>query len=65
MNEDDRSKTAFSVGNLGFYECSHKAFGFTNAPAVFQRLIERCMGELNLKKYLIFLDDIIVFSQNF
>ena len=65
MNEDDRSNTAFNVGNLGFYECNHKAFGLTNAPAVFQRLMERCIGELNLKEYLIFLDDIIGFSQNF
>ena len=41
------------------------AFGLTNAPATFQRLMERCMGELNLKECLIFLDDILVFSQNF
>ena len=65
MNEDDKSKTAFSVDNLGFYECNRMAFGLTNAPATFQRLMERCMGELNLKECLIFLDDILVFSQNF
>ena len=41
------------------------AFGLTNAPATFQRLMERCMGEMNLKECLIFLDDILVFSQNF
>ena len=41
------------------------AFGLTNAPATFQRLIERCMGEFNLKECLIFLDDILVFSETF
>ena len=41
------------------------AFGLTNAPTTFQCLVERCMGELNLKECLIFLDDILVFSQNF
>ena len=65
MNEDDKAKTAFSVGNLGFYECNRMTFGLTNAPATFQRLMERCMGELNLKECLIFLDDILVFSQSF
>ena len=65
MEESDKAKTAFSVGNLGFYECNRMAFGLTNAPATFQRLMERCMGELNLKECLIFLDDILVFSQTF
>ena len=41
------------------------AFGLTNAPATFQRLMERCMGELNLKECLIFLDDILIFSESF
>ena len=47
MEEADKVKTAFSVGNLGFYECNRMAFGLTNAPVSFQRLIERCMGEMN------------------
>ena len=41
------------------------AFGLTNAPATFQRLMEHCMGEMNLKECLIFLDDILIFSETF
>ena len=65
MEEADKEKTAFTVGSLGFFECNRMAFGLTNAPATFQRLMERCMGELNLKECLIFLDDILIFSDTF
>ncbi len=65
VKEEDRPKTAFVVGNLGFYECNRMAFGLTNAPATFQRLMERTMGELNLCECLIFLDDIPIYSQTF
>lgn len=65
MNEDDKEKTAFTVGNMGFFECNRMAFGLTNAPATFQRLMERCMGDMNLKECLIFLDDILIFSETF
>ena len=62
MKEEDKPKTAFQVGPLGFFECNRMAFGLTNAPATFQRLMERCMGELHLKECLIYLDDVIIFS---
>ena len=45
-----------------FYECNFMPFGLCNPPATFQRLMERCMGTLNL---IIYLDDIIIFSSSF
>ena len=62
---EDKNKTAFQVGDLGFYEFNRMPFGLCNAPASFQRLMERCMGELNLRDCLIYLDDVIIFSSTF
>ncbi|KAJ8014924.1 hypothetical protein DPEC_G00020820 [Dallia pectoralis] len=61
MEEADKQKTAF-VCPLGFFEFNRMPQGITNAPSTFQRLMERCMGELNLKQVLVFLDDLIIFS---
>lgn len=55
-------KTVFSIGTLGFFECNYMAFGLTNAPVTFQRLMECTMGELHLRECLIYLDDIIIIS---
>ena len=63
--EEDKCKTAFQVGTLGFYEFNRMPFGLCNAPATFQRLMERCMGDMNLRDCLIYLDDIVVFSTTF
>ena len=61
MEPCDQDKTAF-VCPLGFYEYTRMPQGITNAPATFQRLMERCMGSMNLQEVLAFLDDMIVFS---
>ena len=65
VEEEDKPKTAFSVGNLGFYEWNRLGFGLVNAPATFQRLTERCMGDLHLRDCLVFLDDILIYSKTF
>ena len=36
MDEALKQYTAFTVGNLGFFECNRMSFGFCNAPATFQ-----------------------------
>ena len=60
--EQSKAYTAFTVGNMGFFEWERMPFGLTNAPATFQRMMEDCLGELNTVCCLIYLDDIIVFS---
>ena len=37
-------------------------FGATNAPATFQRLMESCIGDLNLNWCIIYLDDVVVYA---
>lgn len=63
MKEEDKEKTAFTVGNLGFYECERMPFGLKNSPATFQRLMEKTLGDLHMKTCLIYLDNIIVFGK--
>ena len=63
MEEASKQYATFTVGNLGFFECNHMPFGLCNVLATFQMLMQNCLGELNLIYYLIYLDDIIVFSQ--
>ena len=62
---DDASKqyTAFTLGSMDLYECESMPFGLCNAPPTFQRLMQNCLGELNLTYCLIYLDDVIVFSE--
>ena len=64
MAEESRPYTAFTVGSLGVYEFLRMPFGLCNAPATFQRLMQNCLGELNLTYALIYLDDIVVFSDS-
>ena len=52
LEEESIPLTAFMVGPLGFYECVRMPFRLTNAPATFQRLMESCLGELELVYHL-------------
>ena len=62
MEEEDKAKTAFTAGPLGFYEFNRIPFGLTNAPATYQRLMEKCLSGLQPQDCLIYLDDTIVHS---
>ena len=53
---------SFYSGPLGFWEFNRLPFGLCNAPASYQRLMEQCLGDLNMKICCIYLDDLIIFS---
>ena len=63
MDEESKQYTAFTLGSMGLYECKSMPFGLCNAPPTFQRLMQNCLGKLNLTYCLIYLDDMIVFSE--
>ena len=44
MALESQQYTAFTVGNLGFYEFTHMPFGLCNALATFQRLMQNTLG---------------------
>ena len=64
MHPDDRHLTAFTAGCLGFYEWIRLPMGLSNSAACFQRVMESVMGSLNLQSCLLYLDDIIIFSDS-
>ena len=63
IDEASKQYTTFTIGNLGFFECDHMPFGLCNVPATFQRLIQNCLGKLNLIYCLIYLDEVGIFLQ--
>ncbi|KAL2081551.1 hypothetical protein ACEWY4_023404 [Coilia grayii] len=61
MAEEDKEKTAF-ICPLGFYQFERMPQGVMGAPATFQRLMEKAVGDMNLLQVLVYLDDLIVFG---
>uniref|UniRef100_A0A8C7WVL3 Gypsy retrotransposon integrase-like protein 1 n=1 Tax=Oryzias sinensis TaxID=183150 RepID=A0A8C7WVL3_9TELE len=62
MAEEDKEKTAF-ICPLGFYQFERMPQGITGAPATFQRLMEKAVGDMHLLQVIVYLDDIIVFGK--
>ena len=44
MEEASKQYSAFTVANLGFFECDRMPFRLCNAPDTFQWLMQNCMG---------------------
>ena len=65
VEESHKERTAFTVGTLGFFEYNKMPFGLTNSPSTYQRIMQDILGDLNMKIYLIYLDDLIIFSDSF
>ena len=65
VKPEDRHKTAFVSSRYGHYEYVRMPFGLCNAPSTFERCMELVMKGLQWKTLLIYLDDLIIFSDSF
>lgn len=65
LKETCRDYTAFTVPGRGLYRFRRMPFGLTNAPATFQRLVDNVLGADLQPSVLVYLDDIIIVSQDF
>ena len=61
---EDRPKTAFAT-RQGLFQFKVMAFGLSNAPATFERLMETVLKGLLWDRCMCYLDDVIVYGQTF
>ena len=48
------------VEPLGYFEFNRMRFGRLNIPATYQRLLEECLGDPNMKICVIYLNDLLI-----
>ena len=63
VSEKSHQYAAFMVGSMGVYEFLRMLYSLCNTPVTFQHLIQNCLGELNLSFAMVYLDDVIVYSE--
>lgn len=64
MDERDKEKSAFTC-HRGLFQFRRMSFGLVGAPATYQRLMDRVLGDAKWQHALAYLDDIVVYSKTF
>ena len=64
LSENAKPKTAFAT-HSGLFQFAVMPFGLCNAPATFVRLMSQVMRGLHWKRCLVYIDDILVFGNDF
>ncbi len=62
IEKEDKAKTAFST-SWRYYEYNVMPFGLKRVPATFQQLMIKILGPYLYNFVMVYLDDIIIFSQ--
>ena len=62
LEEARKALTTITVSPLGNYEYYRMLSGLTNALAMFQHLMEICLGNLQFQLCIIYLDDVIIYA---
>ena len=64
LEEESRQKSAFTT-HCGLYEFTRMPFGLCNAPATFQRLMQRVLAGLEWDSCFVYIDDVFVVASTF
>ena len=62
LDKESQEKTAFSTKH-DQYCFTRMPFGISAAPATFQKLMTSVLGDLNWREVIVYLDDILIFSE--
>ena len=65
LEENSKPITAFTVPGKGMYQFKRMPFSLTNAPATFQRLMDKVITPDLKPNVCCYLEDIIIVTQNF
>lgn len=63
MDPDDGPKTAFSTPD-GHYEYTRMPFGLRNAPACFQRSMNKTLMGLTNRQCFVYIDDVVIYGSS-
>lgn len=63
ISEGSKSLTSFVTPD-GQYEFNRMPFGLANAPAVFQRMMNRVLGSARFTEATAYIDDVLIYGKN-
>lgn len=63
LSEESKPKTAFVTPD-GQWEFNRMPFGLANAPAVFERTVNKALGDLRFSTAVAYMDDVLVPSKD-
>lgn len=65
LSEESKPITTFTVPGRGLFQFTRMPYGLTNAPATFQRALDRLLGPELYPHVFVYLDDIIIVTKTF